>query len=93
MAGIGDLNGDEVEDIVVSAPLDDDGGSSAGAVYVHFMNPNGTVRSTQKISETFGNGPTLDNSDLFGSSVGNAGDINGDGIQDLVVGAYGDDDG
>ena len=36
---------------------------------------------------------TLDSNDYFGSSVASVGDYNGDGIPDLAVGAYGDDDG
>ena len=36
---------------------------------------------------------TLDSYDCFGSSVVALGDVNGDGITDLAVGAWGDDDG
>ena len=51
MAFIGDLNGDGVVDLAVGAPYDDDGGSNRGAVYVLFMNTDGTVMSScQKAS-------------------------------------------
>ena len=46
MAFIGDLNGDGVVDLAVGAPYDDDGGSNRGAVYVLFMNTDGTVKSS-----------------------------------------------
>ncbi|MCR9141638.1 MAG: hypothetical protein NXI24_05240 [bacterium] len=48
----------------------------------------------QKISSTQGGlaGP-LDDDDEFGDSVASPGDISGDGIPDLIVGATGDDDG
>ena len=55
---------------------------------------NGTVESFQKISDTEGDfAATLGGSDFFSSSVANIGDLNGDGIQDLAVGAHGDGDG
>ncbi|MEZ5341376.1 MAG: FG-GAP-like repeat-containing protein [Acidimicrobiales bacterium] len=94
VASIGDLDGDGTTDLAVGAGQDDDGGVDAGAVYVLFMNPDGSVRTEQKISATSGGlvGP-LDNNDIFGTSVAGVGDINGDGINDLAVGAYLDDDG
>jgi len=94
LAGIGDLNGDNVPDIVVGASNDDDGGLNRGAVWVLFLNGDGTVKDHQKISSTQG-GFTgiLDNTDLFGISVGPLGDLNLDGIPDIVVGAFRDDDG
>ena len=55
---------------------------------------NGTVESFQKISDREGDfAATLGGSDFFSSSVANIGDLNGDGIQDLAVGAHGDGDG
>lgn len=94
VVSIGDLNGDGVGDLAVGAEGDDDGGSSRGAVYILFMNADGTVGSFQKISSTSGGfaGP-LDDGDTFGSAVGSLGDINGDGTIDLAVGAAHDDDG
>jgi len=54
----------------------------------------GWVLSHQKISDTEG-GFTgiLDDVDLFGRSVASLGDLDGDGLGDLAVGALGDDDG
>ena len=93
-AGIGDLDGDGVTDLAVGCWLDDDGGPDRGAVWVLFMNADGTVKAEQKISDTQGGfAGSLDDGDQFGTSVAALGDLDGDGIQDLAVGAYADDDG
>ena len=91
VAGIGDLNGDGVLDIAVGANEDDGDGTNRGAVHVMLMNADGTVKSTVEINDTTTNGPSLRNSDNFGSSVAEIGDINDDGIPDIVVGADHDD--
>ena len=94
VANIGDLEFDGVTDLAVGAPLDDDGGTDRGAVWILFMNDDGTVDIEQKISDTDGNFPgVLDDSDRFGSAVAELGDLNGDSIPDIAVGAPLDDDG
>ncbi len=94
VANIGDLDIDGVTDLAVGARYDDDGGDNKGAVWILFMNSDGTVKAAQKISATEGNfGGNLDDEDRFGSSVGGIGDLNGDGALDLAVGASQDDDG
>ncbi|MCB0738453.1 MAG: FG-GAP repeat protein, partial [Bacteroidetes bacterium] len=94
VSSIGDLDGDGVEDLIVGASGDDDGGTDRGCVYILFMDTTASVKRYKKISDTQGgfNG-SLSNSDLFGYSVKNIGDLNGDGITDVAVGAPRDDDG
>ena len=86
VANIGDLDGDGVVDLAVGAPTDL--AQNRGAVYVLFLNNDGTVKANQKINSTEGGfGGVLANGDGFGSSVTSMGDMNGDGVSDLAVGA------
>ena len=91
---IGDLDGDGVVDLIVGAQRDDDGGFNRGAVYILFMNPDGTVKNLQKISDTEGgfNG-VLEDEDTFGIGATGIGDLDNDGVLDVAVGAARDDDG
>ena len=94
IAMIGDLDKDGVNDIAVGAYLDNDGGNDRGAVYILFMNTDGTVKTNQKISDTAGNFTgILTDLDNFGNSITMIGDLNGDGVNDIAVGAFLDDDG
>ncbi len=79
-AAAGDLNGDGTGDYVVGAPYDGIDGTDAGRAYVFFGGPkmNGTPDMVLR-----GDFP----GDLFGWAVAGAGDVNGDGFDDLVVGA------
>lgn len=87
VAAIGDLDGDGNGDLAIGAYEDDDGGTDRGAVWILFLNNNGTVKSSQKISNTAGGfGGTLDNTDYFGVSVVAVGDLDSDGVIDLAVG-------
>lgn len=94
VASLGDLDRDGISDLAVGAPDDDDGGTDRGAVWVLFLNRDGTVKSHERISDTEGGfAGVLDNFDYFGNSVANLGDLDGDRISDLAVGAFLDDDG
>jgi len=89
VANIGDLDGDGVNDLAVGALYDDTGGTNRGAVHIMFMDIDGSVKSTKTISNAT-NGPNLANKAYFGISVANISDLDGDGVNDLVVGAHGD---
>ena len=91
---IGDLDGDGVTDVAIGAGSDNDGGNNRGAVWILFLNNDGTVKSHQKISDTQGNFTgILENYDRFGESLVDIGDLDGDGVTDLVVGAAHHDEG
>jgi Ca2+-binding RTX toxin-like protein len=90
VAALGDLNGDGVPDVAVGAYGDDTGGTNRGAVHVLFLDADGTVNSSQLIAHNTGGGPSLSDDDRFGRSVTAVGDVDGDGVVDLAVGADGD---
>lgn len=91
VAIIGDLDGDGVKDLAVGIPGDDSGGVDQGAVQILFMNADGSVRSRSSINGGTVNGPVLRRVDRFGSAVAAIGDLDGDGLSELAVGAPGDD--
>lgn len=89
IANMGDLDGDGVIDLAVSAPNDDTGASDTGAVYIIYLNSDSSVKNVVKIDSSTANMPTLVAADRFGSSLDNIGDINSDGVDDIIVGANG----
>ena len=93
VAALGDVDNDGIQDVAVGAILDDTGGTNRGAVYVLFLNSNGTVKSSQKIAHNTGGFGALADSDLFGVGVAGLGDLDNDGIEDLAAGVYLDDTG
>jgi hypothetical protein len=96
-AALGDLDGDGVQDLFVGSvghESDFPGGPVTGTIWVLFLNTDGTVKSHRKIDAHEG-GFTgeLAIADFFGQSIAALGDLDGDGIGDVVTGAIGDDDG
>jgi FG-GAP repeat protein len=78
---LGDLDGDGTPDLAVGA-------MGASALWVMFLNPDGTVRATQKIAANVGGFTgNVSPADNFGESLGALGDLDGDGVVDLAVGA------
>ena len=83
------MDGDGVNDIVVGDDYDGDGGTRSGAVYVTSLTADGVVKSAQKISNYYGNLPfSIGAGSCFGISVCSLGDTDGDGVNDISVGAY-----
>lgn len=88
----GDINGDKIDDIAVGAfGADPNNINAAGKSQVIFGNQK--FPATIDLSKLNGqNGFTLNGTDAEGFSGGNvssAGDINGDGIKDFIIGAFG----
>ncbi len=92
---LGDLDGDGVPELAVGATDDDTVGNNQGALYVLFLNADGTVKSNSKIADGVGGlpGSTLADDDEFGGSCVSLGDLDGDGVPELAVGATVDDTG
>ncbi|MEP1095878.1 MAG: putative Ig domain-containing protein [Cyclobacteriaceae bacterium] len=88
----GDVNGDGVEDLIIAARYADPNGSFSGEVYVVFGSSNGFAPTFELSALDGSNGFNLNGvaaNDYAGYSVSNAGDVNGDGVDDLIIGAHG----
>ena len=90
VTAVGDLNGDGLPELAVAAYNDNTGALRNGAVYILFLNADGTVQKYTKVADRINGGPTLPGDTHFGSALCSLGDLNGDSVPDLVVGAYND---
>ncbi len=87
VATAGDVNGDGYSDVIVSALYYDNGQTNEGRVYVYHGSASGLSITANWTAES-----NQANSD-FGVSVSTAGDVNGDGFSDVIVGADAYDNG
>jgi hypothetical protein len=102
LAAAGDFNGDGLADVIVGVGDADPNGTSSGRAYViygrtNIIPPGGTTTtnstSLADVSKGLG-GFAIDGlaaSDYFGASATGVGDVNGDGLADLLIGARGTD--
>ncbi|ACC83711.1 beta strand repeat-containing protein [Nostoc punctiforme] len=90
VSGAGDINGDGIDDVIIGASNASPNGSSSGQSYVVFGNSTGFSASLNLSTLSGANGFTINGikeGDFSGSPVSSAGDVNGDGIDDLIIGA------
>ncbi len=103
VSNAGDINGDGIDDLLIGAPFADPNANNSGVTFVLYGNNTGVLANGGEIDLRDLNAPGnptglvingIDEDDLSGRSVSNAGDINGDGIDDLIIGVrYGDPNG
>lgn len=90
-AFVGDLNADSITDLAMNDPRNSEVGNDSGAVYVVYGAPDFTVSEllTDQLSVHQGFKILGGNwNDLLGNAISTAGDINHDGVNDLLLGAH-----
>lgn len=89
VCAFGDLDGDGLSELAIGAgrPLPGAGALTSGSVWIVYPNADGTIRDQHEIGPGLAGFEGVLGNDAFGSSVAALGDLNGDGVPDLAVGA------
>ncbi|MEO8664003.1 MAG: integrin alpha [Ignavibacteria bacterium] len=82
VSSAGDVNNDGYSDVIIGSPTYDNGQTDEGRAYVYYGSSEGLSDSADWIAESDQAGA------WFGVSVSKAGDVNGDGYSDVIVGAH-----
>jgi len=92
VSNAGDVNQDGLDDVVIGAPYTNlRGNSDAGSAYVVFGKNDTSPVELSEIALTHGGGFVMHGVDAdnhAGLSVSGAGDVNGDGLHDILIGAH-----
>ncbi|HVN40165.1 MAG TPA: integrin alpha [Myxococcota bacterium] len=86
VAGAGDVNGDGYADVIVGADMYDAGQTDEGAAFIYLGGPSGIADGNPATANT--QLESNQSSSGFGNRVAGAGDTNGDGYDDVIVGAW-----
>jgi hypothetical protein len=87
VSGAGDVNGDGFDDVIIGSPYNDAGGPNSGSAYVIFGRAGG-FSNIDLANLTPAQGFKIQGSHFAGLSVSSAGDVNGDGFNDMIVGTF-----
>ena len=91
VAGIADLDGDLLPDVVIGAPGDDDKDIDAGRIFIELSHTSGTLASGTLATEIIIDGVTA--GDLSGAAIGTVSDLDGDGLAEILIGSPGMENG
>ena len=90
VSAAGDVNGDGIDDFIIDARSAGPNGNASGESYIVFGSNDGFSASLELSALDGTNGFVIngiDASDSSGFSVSAAGDVNGDGVDDIIIGA------
>jgi hypothetical protein len=88
LTSVGNINGDQFDDIIVGAPGNDSIGEDSGIVYVFYGSRNpAPLDLDPNNAHVFITGN--ESGDRFGWDVASAGDVNNDGYDDIIIGSPG----
>jgi hypothetical protein len=87
--GLGDVDGDGLDDILIAAFVTDDNGYNSGTSYVFFGPVGGEFVASDADAKLVGEVED----DYAGSSTASAGDVDADGLHDILIGATYNDEG
>ncbi len=91
VSAVGDVNGDALADILIAAPYNSDGGSGAGKVYLILGRTSGW-KHDMDLKSSSASFLGVGDYDTAGFYMDGAGDVNGDGLDDIMIYAMGNSD-